>query len=274
MHSNPNSQHLVPMPGSSISETLPEPVTPPKPAWREMLTNIGVAIVTLLKFAPAFLKTGGTMLLSVWVYAQFYGWMFAVGFILLILVHEFGHLIAARQCGLRVGAPVFIPFMGAAIALKEAPRNAWIEAIVGIGGPILGTVGALVCLAVGLINHSGFWTALAYTGFFLNLFNLAPVLPLDGGRIVTAISPRLWIIGTVIMVPFLIYSFNFIILVIVLMGLPRTWRHLRGATDEDTRYYECSSQQRFIMGTAYFGLIAGLALGMWWTHSLLGSRGY
>ena len=98
-------------------------------------------IVPLLKFFPALLKTGGTMFISIWVYATIWGVWFALGFVLLIFVHELGHLLAARKCGLKVGAPVFIPFMGALIALKEAPRDAWIEAQVGIGGPMLGTLG-------------------------------------------------------------------------------------------------------------------------------------
>src|SRR3989442_15633478 len=102
-------------------------------------------ILPVLKFLPMILKTGGTMVLTIWVYAMIWGVWFAFGFVLLIFVHECGHLLAAKRLGLKVGAPVFIPFMGAFIALKEAPRNAWIEAQVGIGGPLLGTVGAVVC---------------------------------------------------------------------------------------------------------------------------------
>ena len=94
-------------------------------------------VLPVLKFFPLLLKTGGTMLLTIWAYAFLWGPWFAVGFVLLLLVHECGHLLAAKRVGLRVGAPVFIPFMGAFIALKEAPRNAWIEAQVGIGGPLL-----------------------------------------------------------------------------------------------------------------------------------------
>ena len=88
-------------------------------------------IIPVLKFLPLLLKTGGTMLLSIWAYALAWGWMFALGFVLLIFVHECGHLLVARRFGLKVGAPVFIPFMGALIALKEAPKDAWIEAWVG-----------------------------------------------------------------------------------------------------------------------------------------------
>src|SRR6266567_6483410 len=85
-------------------------------------------LLPLLKFLPILLKSGGTMLLMIWIYTAMWGWKFGVGFVLLLLVHESGHLIVAKKFGLKVGAPVFIPFMGAFIALKEAPRNAWVEA--------------------------------------------------------------------------------------------------------------------------------------------------
>src|SRR5437016_14653611 len=115
------------------------------------------------------------MLLIIWVFTMMCGWKFAVVFFLLLLVHECGHLIVAKRLGLKVGAPVFIPFMGAFIALKDAPRNAWMEACVGIGGPILGSFGALVCNALGEIMGAPLFIALAWFGYFLNLFNLTPV---------------------------------------------------------------------------------------------------
>src|SRR2546430_10776346 len=133
----------------------------------------------------------------IWVYAQTWGWWYALGFVLLMFVHECGHLLAARRIGLKVGAPVFIPFMGAFIALKEAPPNAWIEAQVGIGGPLLGTAGAAACDGLYLATGNPLFRALAFSGFFLNLFNLAPIGFLDRGRVVTALSPWLWLGGDV-----------------------------------------------------------------------------
>src|ERR1700726_3466926 len=170
------------------------------------LTVIGVMIAKFcaklkfvllpaLKFLPILLKSGGTMLLMIWVYTAMWGWRFGVGFVLLLLVHECGHLIVAKRFGLKVGAPVFIPFMGAFIALKEAPRDAWIEACVGIGGPILGLLGGLACVGIYAATGERMFLALAYSGFFLNLFNLIPITPLDGGRIAAAISPWLWAVG-------------------------------------------------------------------------------
>ena len=115
----------------------------------KFFAKLKFVLLPLLKFLPLLLKSGGTMLLMIWVYTQLWGWHFALGFVLLLFVHEAGHLLVARQFGLKVGAPVFIPFMGAFIALKEAPRNAWMEACVGIGGPMLGSFGALICNVLG-----------------------------------------------------------------------------------------------------------------------------
>jgi len=223
-------------------------------------------ILPVLKFFPVILKTGGTMFASIWLYALAWGWWFALGFVLLIFVHECGHLLAAKRVGLKVGAPVFIPFMGAFIALKEAPRNAWIEAQVGIGGPLLGAAGAAVCDGIYLATGNPLFRALAYTGFFLNLFNLAPVGFLDGGRIVTALSPWLWIVGIVVVAAMLVAHPNFILLLIVVLSLPRLFSLFRRKTDEEKRYFEVTPGQRATMAVLYFGLVALLVAGMTATH--------
>ncbi len=220
------------------------------------------ALIAVLKYLPIILKTGGTMILTIALYAFAYGLWFAVGFVLLIFVHECGHLLAAKRFGLKVGAPVFIPFMGAFIALKEAPKNAWIEAFVGIGGPLLGSAGALVCEWIYAATGNPMFRSLAYTGFFLNLFNLMPVGFLDGGRIVTALSPWLWLAGFAILLFLTITRFNFILLLILIASLPRLFSLFRAKTEEEKRYYEVTPEQRLIMGLLYFGLIAALVIGM------------
>jgi Zn-dependent protease len=240
---------------------------------KKALAPIGVGILVCLKFIAKLkfllpvLKTGGTMVLSVGAYAMAWGWEFALGFVVLLFVHECGHLLVARHFGLKVGAPMFIPFMGAFIALKEAPRNAWIEACVGIGGPLLGTLGAVVCEMIYFATGNQLYRALAYTAFFLNLFNLAPVGFLDGGRIVTALSPWLWLLGFAIMSVFAVYrfmqhQFNPILLIVLLLSLPRLFSLFRAKTDEEKRYFEVTSLQRWYMGVTYFGLIALLVYGM------------
>jgi Zn-dependent protease len=219
-------------------------------------------VLPLLKFLPILLKSGGTMLLMIWVYTQIWGWRFAVGFVLLLLIHECGHLLVAKKFGLKVGAPVFIPFMGAFIALKEAPRNAWMEACVGIGGPMLGTAGALGCNVLGEMFDAPIFVALAWFGYFLNLFNLTPVGMLDGGRIVTALSRWLWIPGFALLLWFGWKYPNFIVWLMIIASFPRVYSLFRKHTEEERRYYEVTRSQRWIMSLLYFGLIALLISGM------------
>jgi Zn-dependent protease len=269
---------------SAIPPVPPTYGRPPEPtAWdriKKLLAPLGVVailivkffaklkflILPVLKFFPVILKTGGTMLLSIGVYAMTWGVWFGVGFVLLLFVHECGHLLAAKKVGLKVGAPVFIPFMGAFIALKDAPRNAWIEAQVGIGGPMLGTLGAGVCELIHLATGNPLFRALAYTGFFLNLFNLAPVGLLDGGRIVTALSPWLWLIGFVIIAALTVMRPNFILLLILIFSVPRLFFLFRRKSDEERRYFEVTPGQRWTMAAMYFGLIWLLVLGMGMSH--------
>src|SRR6478735_6558467 len=118
------------------------------------------------------LTTSGSMLVSIGAYALIWGWQFAVGFVLLLFVHEMGHVIQLRREGVEASAPVFIPFMGAMIAAKSMGKDAAAEARVGLAGPILGTIGTLIPLALWLATGSDLWRALAYIGFFINLINL------------------------------------------------------------------------------------------------------
>jgi len=123
-----------------------------------------IALFAVFKFSKVLL-TGGTMLISVFAYTFIFGFWYAVGFVLLIFVHEMGHYIAARQRGLAVGAPTFIPFVGAWISMKDLPHNVEVEAYVGLAGPVLGTVGALVCYFLAREYDSNLLLALSYAGF-------------------------------------------------------------------------------------------------------------
>ena len=135
------------------------------------------------------------MLVSIAAYSLIWGWKFAIGFVLLILVHEMGHVIQLRREGIKASAPMFIPFMGAVIWAKSLGDDALAEARVGLAGPILGSIGAAALIPVADATGNDLFTALAFTGFFLNLFNLLPIVPLDGGRAAAALSPKLWIVG-------------------------------------------------------------------------------
>jgi Zn-dependent protease len=175
-------------------------------------------------------------------------------------VHELGHAIVLRRQGIHAGAPVFIPFVGAVIAMKGIPRDAYVEALVGIGGPVLGSAGALVCLVVGWATGSLFWYALASTGFLINLFNLIPISPLDGGRIVGVISRWFWAVGYALGIAILIATGHPLLFLILLVGLFGLTRAIRGP---HPGYYDVPPHKRLAMGVMYFGLAGFLALAMW-----------
>jgi Zn-dependent protease len=191
----------------------------------------------------------------------------------LIFVHECGHLLAARRLGLKVGAPVFIPFMGAIIALKEATPNAWVEAQVGIGGPILGSIGAALCIPLYQITGNVLFLNLAHVAFWLNLFNLIPLGFLDGGRIATALSPKLWLVGLALLLGLFVMQLphiSFLLVLILILSLPRVFSLFKKRTAEEQRYFEVTPKQRLLMGALYFGLAAALAIGMELTYVPVG----
>ena len=218
-------------------------------------------LVAIFKFK--LFTVAGSMLVSIGAYALLWGWQFAVGFVLLLLVHELGHVLEAKRQGLPVSAPMFIPFLGALITLKRLPDNAWNEAKVAIAGPIIGGLGAAAVWGVGEYLDSELLVALAFTGFFLNLFNLAPISPLDGGRIVAAIHPALWIVGLLALVGLTIVAPNPILILILILGgfeSWRRWQHRRNPESE--AYYRVSPSHRVITGVSYIVLAALLTLGM------------
>ena len=212
------------------------------------------------KLGPALL-TSGTMLLSIVAYSWMFGWWYATGFVALILVHEMGHYVAARHRGLDVGAPTFIPFVGAWIELRDRPHNAEVEAYVGMAGPLIGSLGALVTYYLARWTDSSLLLALSYAGFFINLFNLIPLSPFDGGRITTVISPRMWLLGVPLLVGLFFYRPSPLLILMAVLALPnlvKAWRGIR--TPEDRQYYDVSGETRLTYMLLYLGLAAFLAL--------------
>lgn len=224
-----------------------------------------------LKFVFILLKLGkfastiGSMLFMIVIYAQIYGWIFGAGFVILLLIHEMGHYITAKAIKLDVSLPIFIPFVGAAIRMKEEPQDAVIEAKLAIGGPLIGSLGALICLILGFLLRQDVLVALAYTGFMINLFNLIPLHPLDGGRIVSAISPKLWLIGIPIGIIALFKAFNPIIVLLLILGIIKVVEQYKST---DKSYYEVKTSTRWIFALSYFGLMLLLGLGITYVHGI------
>lgn len=229
----------------------------------------------LLLFSGAKLgklaTTAGSMLISLGAYAWLFGWRYAAGFILMMLCHEMGHYIAARQRGLDVGAPTFIPFVGAWIELKARPHDAETEAYVGLGGPLAGTLAAVACYFWARSSGSNLLLAVSYSGFFLNLFNMIPVPPFDGGRITAAISRKLWLVGAPVLVALFVWRPNPILILMGILAAPQIFAAFRGTQDpENAAYYNVPVEKRVEYSALYLGLLAYLALMTEQVHTMLG----
>lgn len=234
------------------------------------MSKLLLLLFTGAKFSKLLL-TGGSMLVSVFAYALLFGWRYAVGFVGLLFVHEMGHYIAARQRGLNVGAPTFIPFVGAWVELKDMPHDAETEAYVGLGGPLLGTVGALACYFLARDQDSNLLLAIAYSGFFLNLFNLIPLSPFDGGRITAVLSPRVWLLGVPVLVALFFWRPSPMLILMALLAAPQLRKAIRYKSDseEAQTYYAVSAATRFEYGFYYLALAGFLAVMAHDVHEML-----
>jgi Zn-dependent protease len=245
-----------------------------EPGFRGRLGALLAAIIAFLaKFkailllAPKLklLTTVGSMLVSVAAYSFVFGWTFAVGFVLLLLVHEMGHVIQLRREGIKASAPMFIPFLGAVISAKSLGKNALAEARVGLAGPVLGSLGAAACILIWHATGNDIWRALAFTGFFLNLFNLLPVVPLDGGRAMAAMAPWMWFLGFAAMIPLALIFPNPVILLILLFAGYETykrWKSRKAGGAQQQAYYRVRPLDRALVAAVYLSLIALLVVGM------------
>lgn len=264
------------MPVSDSAYRPPEPEPEPRQqSWlRRTFGPIIAAIVAFLAKFKAILvllpklklfTTAGTMAVSVAAYSFVFGWAFAVGFVVLLLVHEMGHVIALRREGIKASAPMFIPFLGAVISARSLGDNALAEARVGLAGPILGSIGSAACILIWHATGNDIWRALAFTGFFLNLFNLLPVVPLDGGRAMAAMAPWMWFVGFAALIPLVFLFTNPIMLLILLFAGFETykrWQLRRQGGAEQQSYYNVRPLDRVLVAAVYLSLIALLVVGM------------
>src|SRR3954449_486196 len=216
--------------------TSPLPAAPPRSPFKRARSAIAGVLAILVSLAGKLkavllllpklklLTTSGSMLVSIGAYALIWGWQFAVGFVLLLFAHEMGHVIQLKREGVPASAPMFIPFLGAVVGMKRLPDDAAAEARVGLAGPVLGSIACLVPLGLYAATGNHLFQALAFTGFFLTLFILAPVLPLDGGRAMAALSPWMWLVGFGILLGVGIAFPNPIVILILVLGGFETYR--------------------------------------------------
>jgi Zn-dependent protease len=256
-------------PSETEGEYLPPANPPPqrkRPAgWRAAGGTVGALFVLWAKFKAALvlllnfkllllLPKFFTLFLSIAVYALFFGWKFGIVFVMLILVHELGHYMTFRNFGIQADLPFFIPGLGAYVARRGPAPSLTIDALAALAGPIYGLAAAGVCWFVAVNTHEPFWLAAAYTGFFLNAINLLPVPPLDGGGIAAAIDPRLWILGAILFLAFVlvlhIWAGLLFVLIIGFAAYPRIRALLAGYVDP--RFALVPRSSRIAIAAAYF----------------------
>jgi Zn-dependent protease len=242
--------------------------TPPSTGTRVKRATgpVAGAGALLAKFGAVLFKLKalvvvGSMAVSVAAYATLWGWKFALGFVLLILVHEMGHVVVLRARGIKAGVPIFLPFLGAFVSMKSMPRSVYDEAESALAGPVAGTIGSLALAWVAHADGSNLLRSLAFTGMLLNLFNLLPALPLDGGRVAGALHPAIWVVGLLAVVGLEIYRPSPVLLIIILLGGFELWHRFRGRNSGPSKIYlSLTRQQRLRVAVAYVGLIVVLVV--------------
>ena len=225
-----------------------------------VLTKVGILLKVALPFLSAIVSFGA--------YALLFGWQFAAGILLLLFVHEMGHFAVLRAKGMPASLPVFIPLLGAYVAMRRQPQSVRDEAEIAIAGPLAGALAGLVCVLLYQQTGLRIMLVLAYFDFLINLLNLLPVSPLDGGRIVAAISRWIWPIGLALLAGAFFLTHSLIIAVLVLLGLSQTIGRFGDAGRN--AYYRMPWLQRAYITAAYFGLAGCLALGMYAVQHIIG----
>ncbi len=279
----PQTQWLPPTRATSPEAPAAPPPRPPyeeqrKPLLQRIFGPLLVAGAILLKFGKVglllltkakFLTTSASMLVSVAAYALIWGWKFAAGFVGLLFIHEMGHYIQLRREGVKPSGMVFIPFLGAAVGTRSLGGSAIAEARVGLAGPILGSIACLIPTGLWIATGEEFWQALAFTGFFLNLFNLIPVVPFDGGRAMAAMTPWMWFVGLGAMLALLLVAPNPFVLLFLVLGAFTTyqrWKNRKAGEEGNADYYRVKPAHRLAVGIVYVGLLVLLGVGMDLTH--------
>jgi len=256
----------------------PEPAAPPpdrhggQSRIKRALAPLTAIGAFLAKFGAVLVKLKaltvvGTMAISVVAYASLWGWKFGLGIVLLIAVHELGHVVVLRARGIKAGLPVFLPFLGAFVSMKSSPRSAYEEAESALAGPLVGTLGALAVAWVGHETGSTLLRSLAFTGLLINLFNLLPALPLDGGRAAGALHPALWLLGLLALLGFEIAHPSPVVLVVLVLGAYELYGRWRNRNSPAAQlYFALTRQQRGRVALMYIGLVVVVVWSMHATY--------
>jgi Zn-dependent protease len=233
----PQGEYLPPDPNEKRNENRAKGVGAAATGIAVLLAKFKGLLLLLLNFKWAFIllkvvSYGGSFFISLFFYALFWGWKFAIVFVLMILAHELGHYVTIRNYGLPARLPMFVPFFGA-YTVGGVPASLEHDAYIALAGPMTGLGAAAVCYGYGMQTHEPFWYMAAYVGAFINLFNMIPAMPFDGGRVAGALSPVLWVFGFAAFVAFslALHIPIFFMFLFALLALPSAIAGWRGYVD-------------------------------------------
>ena len=269
-----SGQYIPPPPSYGATSDIP-PESPyhrspaPQQGNRNLVGWLGSALLAVwavVKYGLVFLvkvpalATLFSALVSFGAYSLLYGAWFAVALVVMIFVHEMGHVLEIRRQGMHATAPIFIPFLGAAIFQRQHPTDALKQAQIGIAGPIAGTLGATVAFVLYTSTQNPVFLLAASIGFFLNLLNLIPVWQLDGAWVLAPVSPWFQVAGLVMIgVSVLFFHFaSFLLIIIAVLGIRTMLAGFRNA--RNPYYASVPMSARLALGAAWLGLVLYLGV--------------
>ena len=265
----PQSGQYIPAPPQYTATSDIPPQSPyhyspaPQPRSRNVIGWLGSGLLAawavvkyglLLAVKIPALTTLVSAVISIGAWSLVFGPWAAIALVVMLFVHEMGHVVEIRRQGMQATAPVFIPFMGAAIFQRSHPTNALRQAQIGIAGPIAGTIGATIAFIFYTSTHAPIFLIAAWFGFFLNLINLIPAGMLDGGWILAPVSKWLLVAGYAVIAfgVFFLHAFSVLLFVIALLGLPMLIARFRNG---DSAYYSVPAGAKWAIGLAWLGLV-------------------
>ena len=239
------------------------------------LASAALAVWAVVKYGlllvvkvPA-LATLLTGVVSVWAYTLLFPWQVAIGLVVLIFVHEMGHVLEIRRQGLAATAPIFLPFLGAGIFMRTQAQSPLKQAQIAIAGPIAGTLGATVALVLYAATRFDLFLVWAYFGYWINLFNLIPFGMLDGGWILAPVSKWIQVAGLAILAGlFFAGLINPLVLIVVAIGMPMVYRRFR-EPDYDAYLTSGPASATLAIGATWLALVVFLGVAFYQTEGML-----
>lgn len=219
-----------------------------------IVRHLILALIVLSKLAAKG-KTLVSMVIAVAVYTWTWGFPFALGFIAMLFIHEMGHVYVIRRYGIKTSAPMFIPFVGAVINMEESPKS-WDEAMIGFGGPLAGGLASFTTMGLAMCLESQMIQRIAFVSFVLNLFNMLPMRPMDGGRIIQAVSPWIHVLGCVVGLVLTFVLASPLLGIMTFLGIAEIAPLFKLG-----RQKEIPTLDRMVVGVAYLVTIAALIYG-------------